>query len=40
VIISVLENNIVTLRSWRLNEEEQYEEEKISDYQFTINEKQ
>ena len=40
VIISVLENNIVTLRSWRLNEEEQFEEEKISDYQFTINEKQ
>ena len=40
LIISVLENNIVTLRSWRLNEEEQFEEEKISDYQFTINEKQ
>jgi len=35
LIISVLENNIITLRSWRLNEEEQFEEEKISDYQFT-----
>src|SRR5882724_507030 len=40
VIISVLENNIITLRSWRLNEEEKFEEEKITDYQFTLNEKE
>ncbi len=35
LIISVLNNEIITLRSWRLNEEEQFEEEKIIDYQFT-----
>jgi proteasome lid subunit RPN8/RPN11 len=35
VIISVLNNEIITLRSWVLNEEQQFEEEKISDYQFT-----
>ncbi len=35
VIISVLNNEIITLRSWRLNEAEQFEEEKILDYQFT-----
>lgn len=34
VIVSVLNNEIITLRSWRLNEEEQFEEEKILDYQF------
>ena len=34
VIISVLNNEIITLRSWRLNEQEQFEEERILDYQF------
>jgi proteasome lid subunit RPN8/RPN11 len=34
VIISVLNNEIITLRSWRLNEEEQFEEEKIQDNSF------
>lgn len=35
LIISVLNNEIITLRSWLLNEEQQFEEEKIIDYQFT-----
>lgn len=35
VIISILNNEIITLRSWLLNEEQQFEEEKIIDYQFT-----
>lgn len=35
LIISVLEDNTITLRSWLLNEEQQFEEEKIIDYQFT-----
>ena len=41
VIVSVmngeatLENGDITLRSWLLNEEQQFEEEKIIDYQFT-----
>ena len=35
LIISVLNNEIITLRSWVLNEEQQFEEEKITDYQFT-----
>jgi len=35
VIVSVLNNEIITLRSWLLNEEQQFEEEKIADYQFT-----
>ena len=41
VIVSVMnqdasvENGGVTLRSWVLNEEQQFEEEKITDYQFT-----
>lgn len=35
LIISVLNNEIITLRSWRLNDEQQFEEEKIFDYQFT-----
>ncbi len=35
LIISVLNNEIITLRSWRLNEEQQFEEENIIDYQFT-----
>ena len=40
LIISVLETNIITLRSWRLNESEQFDEEKITDYKFTLKEKQ
>jgi proteasome lid subunit RPN8/RPN11 len=32
VIISVLNNEIVTLRSWRLNEMDQFEEEKTYEY--------
>jgi len=40
VIISVLENNTITLRSWRLNDSSQFDEEKITDYQFTLKEKQ
>ena len=39
LIISVLENKTISLRSWRLNESVQFEEEKISDNQFTLNEK-
>src|SRR6202012_2267596 len=41
VIISVLEDHekgsgyLIHLRSWLLNEEQQFEEEKIIDYQFT-----
>lgn len=35
VIVSVLNKEIITLRSWLLNEESQFEEEKIIDYQFT-----
>ncbi|MDR3712939.1 MAG: M67 family metallopeptidase [Puia sp.] len=35
LIISVLNNEIITLRSWRLNEEAQFEEEKIHDYQYS-----
>ena len=41
VIVSVMnsdatvENGGITLRSWLLNEEQQFEEEKITDYQFT-----
>jgi hypothetical protein len=30
-----IENGGITLRSWLLNEEQQFEEEKIIDYQFT-----
>ncbi|MBS1598691.1 MAG: M67 family metallopeptidase [Bacteroidetes bacterium] len=40
LIISVLENKSITLRSWRLNESEQFEEEKITDYQLTLKAKQ
>jgi proteasome lid subunit RPN8/RPN11 len=35
VIVSILNKEIITLRSWLLNEESQFEEEKIIDYQFT-----
>jgi proteasome lid subunit RPN8/RPN11 len=41
VIVSVMDNDAsvenggITLRSWLLNEEQQFEEEKIIDYQFT-----
>jgi proteasome lid subunit RPN8/RPN11 len=35
LIISVLNNEIITLRSWLLNDDRQFEEEKIIDYQFT-----
>ena len=35
LIISVLNNEIITLRSWLLNDDAQFEEEKIIDYQFT-----
>jgi len=35
IIISTLDDRTTHFRSWRLNEEEQFEEEKIADYQFT-----
>jgi proteasome lid subunit RPN8/RPN11 len=35
IIVSVLSNDDITLRSWRLNEAEKFEEEKIADYQLT-----
>jgi len=35
VIVSVLEKEVVTLRSWVLNDNQQFEEEKIIDYQFS-----
>ena len=35
LIISVLNNEVITLRSWLLNDDRQFEEEKIIDYQFT-----
>jgi len=35
LIISVLNNELITLRSWLLNDDRQFEEEKIIDYQFT-----
>ena len=35
VIVSVMNNEIDAVRSWLLNEEQQFEEEKITDYQFT-----
>ena len=35
VIVSVLEKEVVTLRSWILNDDRQFEEEKIMDYQFS-----
>jgi proteasome lid subunit RPN8/RPN11 len=35
VIVSVLEKEVITLRSWVLNDDRQFEEEKISDYQFS-----
>jgi proteasome lid subunit RPN8/RPN11 len=34
VILSVINNEYAGLRSWRLNEEQQFEEEKIYDRQF------
>ena len=34
IIISVINKNVDTIRSWRLNENNQFEEEKLSDYQF------
>ena len=34
VIISVLEKKVGLIRSWRLNESNQFEEEKLPDYQF------
>jgi len=34
VIVSVLEKKLGRIRSWRLNEEQQFEEEEIPDYQF------
>jgi len=34
VIASVLEKKLGRIRSWRLNEEQQFEEEEIPDYQF------
>jgi hypothetical protein len=35
VIISVMDKDTTELRSWLLNEERQFEEEKIIDYQYT-----
>jgi len=34
VIVSILEKKLGLIRSWRLNEEQHFEEEKIPDYQF------
>jgi proteasome lid subunit RPN8/RPN11 len=34
IIISVINKDIDAIRSWRLNEKNQFEEEKLSDYQF------
>jgi len=34
VIVSALEKKLGRIRSWRLNEEQQFEEEQIPDYQF------
>jgi len=36
VIISVMSNDDVTFRSWLLNDEQQFEEEKITDNHFTL----
>ena len=36
LIISVMSNDDITLRSWLLNDEQQFEEEKITDNQFTL----
>ncbi|HEX4851712.1 MAG TPA: M67 family metallopeptidase [Puia sp.] len=35
VILSVLNNEFVSLRSWRLNEDEQFEEENVKDHSFS-----
>jgi proteasome lid subunit RPN8/RPN11 len=35
VIISVMDKDTIHFRSWLLNETEQFEEEKITDYQFS-----
>ncbi|HTS43976.1 MAG TPA: M67 family metallopeptidase [Puia sp.] len=35
LIISVMNREIAGIRSWKLNEKEQFDEEKIADYQFT-----
>jgi proteasome lid subunit RPN8/RPN11 len=35
IIISTMEDRSTYFRSWQLNEESQFEEEKIADYQFT-----
>jgi proteasome lid subunit RPN8/RPN11 len=34
IIISVINENVDTIRSWRLNENNQFEEEKLPGYQF------
>ncbi len=34
VIISVMDKDTISLRSWLLNEEQQFEEEEITDYQY------
>lgn len=35
IIISVMNGEHINIRSWRLNEQEQFDEEKVVDYQFT-----
>ena len=35
VIVSVMSNDDITVRSWLLNDDQQFDEEKIADYQFT-----
>lgn len=35
VIISVMEKETINIRSWLLNDDQQFEEEQINDYQFT-----
>jgi len=37
IIISIINNQWAATRSWRLNDEQQFEEETISDYQFIKN---
>ncbi|HTQ66242.1 MAG TPA: M67 family metallopeptidase [Puia sp.] len=34
-IISVMDKDTIAIKSWRLNEEEQFDEEKLIDFQFT-----
>jgi proteasome lid subunit RPN8/RPN11 len=35
VIVSVMSNDDITVRSWLLNDDQQFDEEKIADYQLS-----